>query len=511
MKKPNESLFRLIKAMAPAEKRYFNLYANRHVIGAQNNYLRLFRLVNEQETYDERALKLALADSGQKDHFPVLKRQLYQLLLDCLGQYHRQAHPAEQVKRKIQAAGILKEKGLLSESYRELKSARKIINRYQLFVHLPELLQLEKNLLEQEISRLPHGRKLEVWRKEWNETLSNLEQEGRFAYYHLRMAKRQYQKVRLSAGGEEDAIQEIINDDDFAQGQRAESLLARMDYFRTLATYHFMAREAERALFCNRALLNLLDEHPFLQELYPSRYIVALNNYLIDNFQLKNWAQVEEGLAKLRSLPSHPAFKALKGVKKKIFEQSTLLELNMLSSRKEYRKAYRRLPAIMEELSAYSASIALPNKLSIQYLLAYTAFLNKEYNQSLSVLNQILQEQRKGLMEELYRFARLLQLLVHYELGNYELLSYLITSTRRQHQGLQPAYQAENLLLDSLRRLVNAPDTHQKEEIVSKLGENLKQRMLPSREARFFEYLDLAYWMQASPFGARGIQSDTEK
>ena len=495
MKKASDALFRLAQAMTPSEKRYFHQYAQRHVVGEQNNYLQLFQLISRQRNYDEAALKRALPGETAA-HFPVLKRQLFQLLLDCLSQYQRKAHPSEQVKRRIQAAGILKEKGLVKQARQELKAARKTINRYQLFIHLPELLQVEKSLLEQEVSRLPNTRKLGQWAAEWAEALESLEQEGRFGYYNLLMARRHYQKVSLSDKKEKSAVLELINSSRFTQGKEVKSLLARMDYFRTLATYHFMAREPEKALACNQALLGLLDQHPFLRELHPSRYIVALNNFLIDNFQLKNWKAVEEGLAKLRSLPGQTAFKKLKGLKPKIFEQSSLLELNMLISQKAYQQAQRQVSSIEEGLSLFSSQIALHNKLTLQYLLAYISFLNKNYSQSLGLLNELLAAQSKGLMEELFRFARLLQLLLHYELGNYELLSYLIPSARRLHQGMQPAYQTEALLLDTLRKLANAPDKKSKAEIVKSFQESLEPLSSVAQEARFFEYLDLWHWVQ---------------
>ena len=499
MKKPSDALFRLIKAMAPSEKRYFQQYAQRHVIGNRNNYLEMFQWLSGQEHYDENSIKEKLKGSGRDSHLPVLKRQLFELLLDCLGQYHRNAHPSEKIKRKIQAAGILKEKGLLTEAHRELKTARKAIHRYQLFIHLPELLQLEKSLLEQEVSRLPDIRRLNLWAEDWERSLDNLREEGRFAFYNLLMAKRHYQKVRLSDKKEDSPIVKIISSTEFTRGRESPSLLARMDYFRTLATYHFMAREPEAAYACNKAILDLLEEHPFLRELYPSRYVVALNNFLIDNFQLRNWQAVEEGLAKLRELPSRKTFKKLKGLKPKIFEQSTLLELNMLVSQKKYRQALTLAGPLETELSRFSSQIALHNKLTIQYLLAYTFFLNRKHNHSLSLLNEVLSAQRKGLMEELFRFARLLQLLLHYELGNYELLSYLISSVRRLHQDKQPVYQSESLILNTLHRLLNAADKKSKAHIFNSLRSSLEEGSLHVAESRFFEYLDILYWARVRP------------
>ncbi|MCB0613681.1 MAG: hypothetical protein KDC75_10250 [Phaeodactylibacter sp.] len=52
------------------------------------------------------------------------------------------------------------------------------------------------------------------------------------------------------------------------------------------------------------------------------------------------------------------------------------------------------------------------------------------------------------------------------------------------------------MLLDTLRKLANAPDKMSKAEILKSLQESLEPRSSEGREARFFEYLDLWQWVQ---------------
>ena len=59
MKTVSDQLFRLIKSMTKSEKKYFHQFAQRHVKGQSNNYLRLFLAIEQQEVYDEARLKLA--------------------------------------------------------------------------------------------------------------------------------------------------------------------------------------------------------------------------------------------------------------------------------------------------------------------------------------------------------------------------------------------------------------------------------------------------------------------
>ena len=60
----SEQLFSLVQALNKSEKRYFRAFAQRHVIGEQNLYERLFDVLLEMSAYDDAQLKRAFA--GEK-------------------------------------------------------------------------------------------------------------------------------------------------------------------------------------------------------------------------------------------------------------------------------------------------------------------------------------------------------------------------------------------------------------------------------------------------------------
>ena len=52
MKKESD-LFALIHSLTGHEKRYFKIYASKHVMGEKNNYLKLFDFLCKQKEYEE--------------------------------------------------------------------------------------------------------------------------------------------------------------------------------------------------------------------------------------------------------------------------------------------------------------------------------------------------------------------------------------------------------------------------------------------------------------------------
>ena len=80
MKRPYDHLHRLISSMTKSEKRHFKIYSNRHVKGNENNYVRLFDLVEKQKKYDEEKIKKALHGSTFVKRLDVVKRYLFDLI-----------------------------------------------------------------------------------------------------------------------------------------------------------------------------------------------------------------------------------------------------------------------------------------------------------------------------------------------------------------------------------------------------------------------------------------------
>ncbi|MBL7791558.1 MAG: hypothetical protein JNK77_04505, partial [Saprospiraceae bacterium] len=84
MKPPSQEVYQLIKAMTPAEKRFFRRQAERHTLGEVNQYLVLFDAIEAQDNYDEDALRQALGANGIAGYLAVGKRYLMEQLLDSL-------------------------------------------------------------------------------------------------------------------------------------------------------------------------------------------------------------------------------------------------------------------------------------------------------------------------------------------------------------------------------------------------------------------------------------------
>jgi hypothetical protein len=197
MKTASNDLHEIVHSLSPGEKRYFRQFASRHIIGGQNNYLALFDAVARQESYDEAALKQSLRDTSFVQYFPVAKRYLHQQIVESLYWFHRANSMEAQVQKNLLAADILLDKGLIGQSRKLLKKARKDIYACELFRLLPDLLERERAIMDRTLYKGATAQDLDDWEAEWNRALDSLQQEGHYACWSSSIAQLHYQKVAV--------------------------------------------------------------------------------------------------------------------------------------------------------------------------------------------------------------------------------------------------------------------------------------------------------------------------
>src|ERR1035437_5648878 len=119
--RPSDHLFDLIRSLNPSEKRHFSLYAHRHIVGEENNYLKLFDAIDKQQEYDEVALKKKFSHEKFVQQIHVAKNYLYSLILKSLNEYHSADSSNIQLRELLNSAEILFGKGLYKQSSKILR------------------------------------------------------------------------------------------------------------------------------------------------------------------------------------------------------------------------------------------------------------------------------------------------------------------------------------------------------------------------------------------------------
>lgn len=430
MKTPSDDLYQLIAGLSLSEKRYCSIYLAKHNADEGNRYLALFDYLKAQPQYVSKDAIRQLGYTAKPNHYAVLKTQLYEQLLDALHQYDLFSNPEQQLLRSIHQCHLLLQKGLFKQCEKRMKDLLQTaadMNHYEAQLQLQNLMMI---MHARKYYRGVPERELQQWQGQVEHILADLTTTTHYRYHSSLMYKLQYE-----VGGRSKELaakmKQIVGLPLFKNIKHATTLRAQLDYYQVNALYRFTNMEAEKAFEYNSKFLALLESNRVMQQQLADRYFSVLNNYLIDCLLLKKYNMLDEGIAKLRGLQSVAAFKRLVNFEANVFRLGYLLELNRHISEGNFAEAYKASNAIAKGMETYADKIVKHNRITLQYLMAYTCFALSKYTEALDWLWPILQEKEMDVAQEVQLAARMLQVLCHFEIGDALLVPPLVKALRR--------------------------------------------------------------------------------
>ena len=151
---------------------------------------------------------------------------------------------------------------------------------------------------------------------------------------------------------------------------------------------------------------------------------------------------------------------------------------------------------IMTGLAIFEGKLQKEHELNFFYQFAYIYFGAGQFNKALSWLNKVLNDNENTLRQDLYSYARLFNLVIHYELGNYDLLEYTIKSTSRYLQKRERDFPMEKVIIDNFKKIIkNQSAADRKKHFLAFYKELEVLKAEPENEI-VFKYFDFCTWVK---------------
>jgi len=160
-----------------------------------------------------------------------------------------------------------------------------------------------------------------------------------------------------------------------------------------------------------------------------------------------------------------------------------------------FTKGLQLVPVIEEKLNEYWLYLDRHRILVFYYKIACMYFGSGDYDNTIEYLNKII-NWKVDLRTDLQCYSRLLHLIAHYELGNYNILDHLIKSVYRFMANMQNLSVVEEEIFKFLRHSFRVGVSDIKPEL-QKLHIKLKQLQNNRFETRAFMYLDIISWIES--------------
>jgi hypothetical protein len=492
--KPSTELFKLVKSLTKSEKRFFKLSSS--LQSGEKNYLKIFDYIERQSSYDENALKEEFENQTFIKHLPSEKNHLYKLILKSLRSYYSEQSISSSLKQEIKNVEILYNKALYKECEKFVGRAKQTAKRYEKFYYWFELIGWEKKLLE---SAYESG--------EFSTDLDKLVEEEEMVIAKLRNLAEYtviYSKINLifRSGGftrneRERQVVEDIADYHLIKGKNTavSTKAASICYYIKGLCAATNRNYRDSFQFFNRTQ-EILDNNPYIKLDTGQRYVNTLFHLLRCHIDNKDFNEAQELILMIRSLHGKKGFNSI-DISVRIFSNTYNQELLLLHAMGEFDKSVELITEIEKQQALYEGKISKEMEVLLTYNKAYSYFGTGDYKKALQYINEVLNDNEQNLRQDIYSFSRLFNIVIHYELENYDFLEYVVKSTNRYLSKQERDYQVENVCIKSIRKLAKTAETVNRIEIFEKMQSEISELLNDHNERVVLEYFDISSWVRS--------------
>jgi len=479
--------------MNQGEKRYFKRFIS--TFERKNKiYLKVYNAIDKQKEYDEKALKKKFEKENFTKHFAVTKNNLYNIILKSLRFYHSNDSPHEKVNKHKSNYIILYHKALHELASKEVQKASKIAEENEFFLEKVLLAHWQNN--EALFAELYYN--IGNAEKNLDQTLEYIED---LKQYHLSVnicRKIELFQIRynLRTQKDQEALAEFINNPLFKERTSTFFLVNYHKIVAKISCYSSM-KDYEKANIENKKLIDLKLKNPQVHQANPSHLYGDYYNYLYASIRLMPWDKVEPLIAEcLKALGDIKTSRfSLFDYDRIIFDLSFFLKLEHFLLVGKIDCIPATLSKVEKEFVHVKDGLGKLYFLHYHYNLAYAHFMIGSYKKAQEYLVELLNSPILKSRKDYLAATHVLNLFTHYELGNFDYLSYQLKNTKQLLQRQEYLYGFEENAIALLSKLHKAKTKKERTLILEDyqiVFDDLAQR---TWEIDAFERFNIQYWI----------------
>lgn len=492
---PNRSadaLFQLIHSLQKQEKRNFKLYVKRNSSNEDLKIIQLFDALDGMKEYDEEVL-MRKSTSIKKQQLSNIKAHLYRQVLASLRLLDNNNIDI-QLHEQLDNARILYNKGLYLQSLKILDKIKETARANNQISLLVEVLFLEKKIESLHITRSMKDRANQLITESdaVNEhlfritKLSNLSLQLYSWYINNGHARNEKDEKEL-----ENYFQDFLSSDI----EVTDGFYEKLYLYQSYCWYAFLRQDFLLYYRYTQRWVDLFMQEPLMIEIETISYIKGVHNLLNAHFTLRNYSKFELLLDQFEKFADSDIVKKSDNNRIQVFVYLYIAKINQHFLDGTFEEGLDLVPVITDKLKEFQLHLDRHRTLVFYYKLASLYFGAGDFDRTIDYLHKII-NWKVDLRNDLQCYSRLLHLIAHYELGNYDLMEYLIKSVYRFMAKMQNLSLVEEEIFRFLRNSFHLSPQQLKPEF-KKLLDKIRKFEKSRFETRAFVYLDIISWLES--------------
>jgi hypothetical protein len=485
-------LFQLISSLEKSEKRHFKLYIKRSSGNEDLKIVQLFDALDKMEDYDEKTLLKKLPFT--KSQLSNLKTHLYKQLLASLRLLKTTENTDLQLSEYMDNARLLYNKGLKHQSLKILERAKEIAKANNKLNFLAQLISLEKKIETLHITRTSLE-KTEQLTREATEISDHIDRVTRLSNLALLLYRWYVENGHARNEADEKRLRDFFKQNTLPDTSNLYDFYEKLYLYQSYSWFAFIRQDFLMYYRYGQKWIDLFEEEPLMITVETGHYVKGMHNMLNALFDLRHFNKFQVILKKFEAYYNTPEGQHHDNFRIHTWVYINLAKINWCLMTGTFKQGLELVPEISEKLKEYDAYIDHHRILVFNYKIATLYFGSGDYSRSIDFLQLIIQD-HVDLRYDLQCYARLVHLLAHYELGNYELMESLTKSVYRFMAKMKNLTVVEEEMFKFLRKSFQISRREIKSEL-EKLLSKIKHLEYNRIETRSFAYLDIISYLES--------------
>lgn len=438
---PKDDLFDLIKSLSPNEKRYIKLRSS-----SDTNHMKLFAGIDALDKYNEALIKERFKDENFVKQLTFTKNYLYNEIINSLIEYRRSSSPETDLLTLILRLRTLFKKGLFKQYFRQLEFAKKKAWQYERFYILLEILRMSRLIMDTKKFRIQSAEKLYNEEEYIIKRIENLTSYSKLFNKAIRL-KRQIGISTREANIKK--VNDLLSDPKLNDLSKALSTQAQEYFFHIKQVLYTIKGDILNQREASVKRLEIIEKNPkpFMDDIINVRK-EALYNLIEISISLNDKRTFEEYMTKYYTLSKS----SLSRIDYFILEH--YMRLVYMISSEDFTDGDKIVDDVENYLVKYKDKLNRDTELESNFLIIKFYFLSQKYDDALRYVNRLLNHPVLKYRKDLYIYTRIINIAVHYELGNFTLVEYLISSLKKHLRNEKSIYDREIIAVEILAKII---------------------------------------------------------
>lgn len=491
-KQQTDHLASLIHSLTANEKRYFKLSGS--VRGSSNHKL-LFDALDSSDINNTAALKKKLGSS--KMNLAYERKYLQQMLLRSLRNFHEGSSVEAELHQALLDIEIVFNKEQYELCYYMIKAALVTAQQTELFLYQLHLLRWKRNCLARIGKPAEQARFIKEEHSLQQQCLDNLN--------NLQVYKvLQHQVYHLigkhgSALSAEDrkALAEILTHPAMQNIAQATSVNAKAHFLQIKIWCYHILTEIETAYKYSRQLIQLIESNRYFIKAHPQVYLAALATHYNRCYALDYKKEATQMLEQAEQLLNAKGPHITEGLRGEVFYFVSERYLMQYAYDYKFKEAIAQAAKNKEYFTRKKLNLRPAYHIIQYYFTAISHFNLGQYEQALEPVRMLLNEFDDKVRLDFILFTHVLNLMIQYELGNYDLLPYLSKALHRFMKTRKLERTSINLLIKLLAALAkNSDNARARVQLIRNFKKDIQQAETIAVERIVTGTLLLEYWLE---------------